>query len=105
MWNEFEITLFDIISSFPRGQWVNPCCTELILGNINSFLPGQNGNHFADGILGWIFVNEKFCIFIKVKLIEKKISCQLFCGQQNLLIKFALTEIYNPAFNTIGSQD
>ena len=31
---------------------------------INSFSPGQNGRHFADDI----FVNEKFCILIKISL-------------------------------------
>ena len=30
--------------------------------------PGQNGRHFADNIFGWIFVNEKFCILIKISL-------------------------------------
>ena len=29
---------------------------------------GQNGRHFADGILICIFVNEKFCILIKISL-------------------------------------
>ena len=30
--------------------------------------PGQNGGHFADGILRSIFVNEKFWFFIKISL-------------------------------------
>ena len=34
----------------------------------NSFPPGQNGRHFADDISRCIFVNEKFCILIKVSL-------------------------------------
>ena len=30
--------------------------------------PGQNGRYFADDIFMWIFVNEKFCILIKISL-------------------------------------
>ena len=30
--------------------------------------PGQNGRHFADDIFRCIFVNEKFCILIKISL-------------------------------------
>ena len=29
---------------------------------------GQNGRHFADDIFRCIFVNEKFCILIKISL-------------------------------------
>ena len=35
---------------------------------VNSFLPRQNGRHFADDICKSIFMNEKFCIFIKISL-------------------------------------
>ena len=28
--------------------------------------PGQNGRHFADVIFRCIFMNEKFCILIKI---------------------------------------
>ena len=35
---------------------------------INSSPPGQNGCHFADNIFRCIFVNEKFCILIKISL-------------------------------------
>ena len=38
-----------------------------VLG-INSSPPGQNGCHFADDIFRCIFVNEKFCILIKISL-------------------------------------
>ena len=47
---------------------------SVVLSNrlINVFLnrspPGQNGRHYADGIFGCIFVNEKFCISIKISL-------------------------------------
>ena len=34
----------------------------------NSFIPGQNGRYFADDVFGCIFVNEKFCILIKISL-------------------------------------
>ena len=30
--------------------------------------PGQNGRHFADNIFRCIFMNEKFCILIKISL-------------------------------------
>ena len=36
--------------------------------HLNHLLPGQNGCHFADDILRSIFVNEKFCILIKITL-------------------------------------
>ena len=35
---------------------------------VNSSSPGQNGRHFADDIFSCIFVNEKFCILIKISL-------------------------------------
>ena len=35
---------------------------------VNSSPPGQNGRHFADDIFRCIFVNEKFCILIKISL-------------------------------------
>ena len=34
----------------------------------DSSLPGQNGRHFADDIFRSIFMNEKFCILIKISL-------------------------------------
>ena len=34
----------------------------------NSSPPGQNGHHFADDIFRCIFVNEKFCILIRISL-------------------------------------
>ena len=36
--------------------------------SLNSSPPGQNGRHFADNIFRCIFVNEKFCILIKISL-------------------------------------
>ena len=30
--------------------------------------PGQIGRHFTNGIARYIFVNEKFCILIKIAL-------------------------------------
>ena len=35
---------------------------------INSSSPGQSGHHFADDIFKCIFLNEKFCIFIRISL-------------------------------------
>ena len=35
---------------------------------VNSSPPGQNGRHVADDIIRCIFVNEKFCILIKISL-------------------------------------
>ena len=36
--------------------------------DFNSSPPGQNGRHFAGDIFRCIFVNEKFCILIKIPL-------------------------------------
>ena len=41
---------------------------KLLSAFINSYPPGQNGRHFADDIFRCIFVNEKFCILIKISL-------------------------------------
>ena len=30
--------------------------------------PGQNGRYFADDIFRWVFMNEMFCILIKISL-------------------------------------
>ena len=35
---------------------------------INSSPPRQNGHHFTDDIFRWIFLHEKFYIFIKLSL-------------------------------------
>ena len=35
---------------------------------VNSSPPGQNVRHFADDIFRCIFMNEKFCILIKISL-------------------------------------
>ena len=55
--------------------WLHPphhMRVVLWLGNIllcfNSSLPGQNVRHFVDDIFRWIFLNEKFCILIKISL-------------------------------------
>ena len=41
-------------------------CHNHIEVSINSSPPGQNGRHFANDIFKCIFVNEKFCILIKI---------------------------------------
>ena len=33
---------------------------------VNSYAPEQNGRHFADDVFRCIFLNEKFCILIKI---------------------------------------
>ena len=40
----------------------------LVFTGLNSSPPGQNGRHFADDIFKCLFVNEKFCIMIKISL-------------------------------------
>ena len=37
-------------------------------GSINTTPPGQNGHHFTDDIFRYIFVNENFCILMKISL-------------------------------------
>ena len=52
------------------GHW-NPASwnTRTHLSDpFNSSPPGQNGRHFADDIFRCIFVNENFCILIKISL-------------------------------------
>ena len=34
----------------------------------NLFVPGQNGNYFADDIFKWISMNENFCILLRISL-------------------------------------
>ena len=36
--------------------------------NLNTLRPRQNGRYFADDIFRCNFVNEKFCILIKISL-------------------------------------
>ena len=41
---------------------------KLRRGHLNTSSPGQNGRHFTDDIFRCIFLNEKFCILIKISL-------------------------------------
>ena len=50
--------------SHPRREGIYGC--EEIY--INSSPPGPNGRYFADDIFRCIFVNENFCILIKISL-------------------------------------
>ena len=43
-------------------------CVSVIHPIVDSSPPGQNGCHFADDICRCIFVNEKFCMLIKISL-------------------------------------
>ena len=36
--------------------------------SVNSSHPGQNGRHFANDSFKCIFVNDKFCILVKILL-------------------------------------
>ena len=38
------------------------------LMSVNSSSPGENGLHFANDIFKGIFMNEKFCVSIKISL-------------------------------------
>ena len=42
--------------------------TPLLANHINSSPPGQNDHHFTDDIFWCIFMNDKFCILIKISL-------------------------------------
>ena len=55
----------------PQGWWNNPdkyAVVNCSYESMNSSPPGQNGRHFADNIFRSIFINEKFCILIKISL-------------------------------------
>ena len=49
----------------PIVMWVSHCDAIML-----TYLPppGQNGRYFADNIFRCIFMNEKFCISIKISL-------------------------------------
>ena len=51
---------------FPVKHYIfNESCIAI---SINSSPVGHNGRHFAGGVFGCIFVNETFCILIKILL-------------------------------------
>ena len=47
-----------------RGPWDGISAWKIIL--LTHLPPGQNGRHFAGDIFLCIFMNEKFCILIKI---------------------------------------
>ena len=55
---------------WPRAKIVERPVERHVLtplhSNVNSSPHGQNGRHFAGDISKWIFVNEKFCITIRI---------------------------------------
>ena len=59
---------------FTRPHWVNICILHLIPCTweqwlcFNSSPPWQNGRHTTDKIFRCIFLNEKFCIMVKISL-------------------------------------
>ena len=63
--NDIYIYIYHILGSKLTSQ------TRHVRINLSS--PGQNGRHFADDIFICIFLNEKFCILIRMspKLIPK----------------------------------
>ena len=61
----------EIRTTFPLGKIhlkMSSAKCWLFSSGFNSSLPGQSGRHFADDIFKCIFVNEKFCISIKISL-------------------------------------
>ena len=66
----FHWQLLELLQSCPdaddlKMQGVRPTAD---INKINSSPPGKNGHHFADDIFGCLFMNEKFCILIKISL-------------------------------------
>ena len=68
---------------FVQGGWVNlrntpqnedafnrlcGICTATLQSEMNSFPPRQNERHYADDSFKRIFMNEKFCISIRISL-------------------------------------
>ena len=39
-----------------------------VTGRYNTLRPRQNGRHFPDDIVKWIFLNENACISIKISI-------------------------------------
>ena len=50
------------------SQCVLCWCWPLLSFGLTYLPPGQNGHHFADDVFRSIFVNEKFCILVKISL-------------------------------------
>ena len=48
--------------------WSNDYPVHWSMCHTASFPPDQNGRRFADDTFSCIFVNEKFCILIKISL-------------------------------------
>ena len=59
--------LYVLRSQCHVSWWPGDALTKCI-GSLNSSPPGENGCHFADNILKCIFLNEKFCIWIRISL-------------------------------------
>ena len=57
----------------PGESWAVPDAFNGVLlfyhiNDIDSYLPGKNGRHFADGSIKCIFMNETFGILIQISL-------------------------------------
>ena len=58
---------------WPEGDWPSQVANQTAgcswnVYSFNSSPPGQNGHHFAEDFFRCIFVNEKFCILLKISL-------------------------------------
>ena len=60
-----HIDVFRVTIIFPRLHWGE---TSQSLSKYVMLRLRQNGRHFADDIFRCIFMNEKFCILIKIPL-------------------------------------
>ena len=57
----------------PQNWFIDRLCIACVILShakyiFKSFPPGQNGRHFTDYIFGYIFMNEKVFILIKIPL-------------------------------------
>ena len=71
-WDTSRVALY---TSHLEGIVARPSCyrSHLVpilerMCNVNSSLPWQNGRHFTEDVFRGIFVNENFCILIKMSL-------------------------------------
>ena len=77
-----QVTLSEVLSSrnheallpsqrtpiYKQWRGVTTHETDMHTWVLNSSPPGQNGRHFADDIFRCNFVNEEFCILVKISL-------------------------------------
>ena len=68
--NDWQVQGYQQAQWWPNLETVHKQNQQLKGNNwwINSYLPKQNGSHFPDNIFKCIFMNENFCILIKISL-------------------------------------